>query len=145
MFTSEQYRAKALEYSSLIETSAIANEKCEYQKLQQTFAELADIGEWLAEHHQQTLHASDTKYSVDAFLAKEEPFLQNEHLDDASLTQEEQILRYLGAALIMQWGTLPRKLRRELFDDASAMGNLSNTGLLRGQIACFLHKNKNLH
>jgi hypothetical protein len=40
MFTSEQYRAKALEYGDLVRSSANANEKHEYQKLQQRFAEL---------------------------------------------------------------------------------------------------------
>jgi hypothetical protein len=88
MFTSEQYRAKALEFSSLIETSANANERREYQKLQRTFAELADNGEWLAQHHQHTMHASD--YSLDAVLAKEEPILPNETSNDVSLAEEEE-------------------------------------------------------
>jgi hypothetical protein len=42
----------------------------------------------------------------------------------------------------MQWNTLPRKLQRELFDNASAMGDLLDTGTLRGQVARFLHKHK---
>jgi hypothetical protein len=53
------------------------------------------------------------------------------------------VLRCLGAALIMQWNTLPAKLQRELFDNAGAMGELLNTSALRGQIARFLHKHKN--
>jgi hypothetical protein len=57
--------------------------------------------------------------------------------------EEELVLRCLGAALIMQWNTLPAKLRRELFDNAGAMGDLLNTSALRGQIARFLHKHKN--
>ena len=147
MFTSEQYRAKALEYGYLLRSSANDNEKREYQKLQQRFAELADNEEWLAEHHKQTLHVADTEYSGDTFLAKEEPIAQNERPGDVLLAQEEeQILRCLGAALIMQWGTLPRKLQRELFDNAGAMGDLLDTASLRGQIARFLHKNNsNLH
>jgi hypothetical protein len=47
------------------------------------------------------------------------------------------------AALIMQWNTFPTKLRRELFDNAGSMGELLETGALRGQIARFLHKHKN--
>jgi hypothetical protein len=142
MFTSEQYRAKALEYRNLVRTSANANEKREYQKLQQSFAELADNEVWLADHHKQTLHVADAEYSGDALIAKEEPILQNEHSDDVRLAQEEEhILRCLGAALIMQWGTLPRKLQRELFDNAGAMGDLLDSASLRGQIARFLHKN----
>ena len=42
----------------------------------------------------------------------------------------------------MQWNTLPTKLQRELFDNASAMGELLDTTALRGQIARFLHKHK---
>jgi hypothetical protein len=147
MFTSEQYRAKALEYGNLVGTSANVNEKREYQRLQQRFAELADNEEWLAEHQRQTLHATDTAYSGDAFFAKEEPILQNEHSNDVPLAQEEEhILRCLGAALIMQWGTLPQKLQRELFDNAGAMGDLLDAASLRGQIARFLHKNnRDLH
>jgi hypothetical protein len=142
MFISEQFRAKALEYGDLVGTSANADEKREYQKLQRTVAELADNDEWLANHHKQTLQVADMEYSGDAFLAKEEPTVHNEHSDDAHLAQEEEhILRRLGAALIMQWGTLPRKLQRELFDNAGAMGDLLDTASLRGQIARFLHKN----
>jgi hypothetical protein len=48
----------------------------------------------------------------------------------------------LGAALIMQWNTLPTKLQRDLFDKAGTMGELLDTTALRGQIARFLHKRK---
>ena len=141
MFTSEQYRAKALEYGNQVETSANANEKREYQRLQQKFAELADNEDWLAEHHKQTLHVGDIEHPSDALLAKEtEPALQNEAFDSFLLAEkEEHMLRCLGAALIMQWGTLPQKLQRELFDNAGAMGDLVDTASLRGQIARFLH------
>jgi hypothetical protein len=56
--------------------------------------------------------------------------------------QEEHVLRCLGAALIMQWNTLPRKLQRELFDNASSMGDMEVTEELRSRIARFLHKHK---
>jgi hypothetical protein len=143
MFASEQYRAKALEYGNRVETSASANEKREYQKLQQKFAELANNEDWLAEHHKQTLHVGDAEHPSAALLAKEEePTLRNEPFDSFLLAEEEEhMLRCLGAALIMQWGTLPQKLQRELFDNAGAMGDLANTESLRGQIARLLHKN----
>jgi hypothetical protein len=144
MFTSEQYRAKALEYGSRAEISASANEKREYQKLQQKFAELADNEDWLAEHNKQTLHVGDTEHLGNALLTKKEekPTLQDEPFDSFLLAREEEhMLRCLGAALIMQWGTLPQKLQRELFDNAGAMGDLVKTASLRGQIARFLHKN----
>ena len=55
---------------------------------------------------------------------------------------EEHILRCLGAAVIMQWNTIPTKLQRELFDTAGALGDVPQTVALRGQIARFLHKHK---
>jgi hypothetical protein len=148
MFNAEQYRAKALEYGNLVETSADADEKREYQKLQQKFAELADNDEWLAGHRKQTLHVADVEYSGGTFLAKQESMLQSQESipqnKDSNVPlarEDEHILRCLGAALIMQWGTLPQKLQRELFDNAGAMGDLLDTASLRGQIARFLHKN----
>ena len=47
---------------------------------------------------------------------------------------EDQVLRCLGAALIMQWNTLPAKLQRELFDDAGDMGELLNTSALESEL-----------
>jgi hypothetical protein len=52
--------------------------------------------------------------------------------------EEERILRCLGAAVIMRWNTIPTKLQRELFDDASSMPDLLEAGALKGQIARFL-------
>ena len=88
---------------------------------------LADNEQWVADNHDKTVRS--TKF---------------EQMDGAALAQEEeQILRCLGAALILQWNTLPQKLRRELFDNAGAMGELLETAELRGKIARFLHKHKN--
>jgi hypothetical protein len=56
--------------------------------------------------------------------------------------EEDRILRCLGAAVITRWNTIPTKLRRELFDNASSMGELLQTDPLKGQIARFLHKHK---
>ena len=59
------------------------------------------------------------------------------------LTEEEgRILRCLGASVIMQWNTLPRKLQRELFDNASSVGELLETGAFKQQMARFLHNHK---
>jgi len=57
--------------------------------------------------------------------------------------EEEHILRCFGAALMMQWDTLPAKLQKELFDNAGCMGELLETAALREQIACVLRKDKN--
>ena len=56
--------------------------------------------------------------------------------------EEDLILRCLGAAVITRWNTIPTKLQKELFDNASSMGELLQTDLLKGQIARFLHKHK---
>ena len=57
---------------------------------------------------------------------------------EATLAEEEHILRCLGAALIMQWHKLPTELQRVLVDNAGSMGELSDSDTLRGQIARFL-------
>jgi hypothetical protein len=41
------------------------------------------------------------------------------------------------------WNTLPTKLQRELFDNASSVGELLQTGAFKQQMARFLHKHKN--
>lgn len=56
--------------------------------------------------------------------------------------EEDHILRCLGAAVITRWNTIPTKLQKELFDNASSMGELLETDVLKGQIARFLHKHK---
>jgi hypothetical protein len=54
--------------------------------------------------------------------------------------EEEQVLRCLGAAVILRWNTIPVKLKRELFENASSVGKLLKSGGLEVQIARFLHK-----
>ncbi len=58
----------------------------------------------------------------------------------ATFAAENHILRCLGAALIMQWNTLPTELQKKLFDNAGSMGELLDNDTLRGQIARFLRK-----
>jgi len=124
MFTPKQYRAKAIEYGESLKTSSDPNQSRELRARQRRFTELADNEQWLLDNHQRTLSASAKNRSDDLAIAEE----------------EEHMLRCLGAALIMQWNTLPAKLRRELFDNAGAMGELSDIAALRGQIARFLHR-----
>ena len=59
MFTSKQYRAKAAEYIELVKTANNPNEVREFQKLEQSFTELADNEQWVTDHHDQTLHAAE--------------------------------------------------------------------------------------
>lgn len=127
MFTPEQYRAKAREYAEWAKATINPKEAHELKMLEQTFTTLADNEQWLADNHDKTVHADTDKLAACA-------------LELAA--QEEHVLRCLGAALIMQWNTLPQKLKRELFDNASSMGELLDTVSLRGQIARFLHSHK---
>jgi hypothetical protein len=116
MFTAEQYRAKAAEFRAfLTNTSRSPNETREFRDLEQTYTTLAENEEWMAVHLNRTA------------LAEE----------------EEQILKCLGAAVLMRWNTVPTKLQRELFDCASSIGDLQQTTPLKGQIARFLHNHKN--
>jgi hypothetical protein len=127
MFTPQQYRSKAAQYTDLAKVACNPAEVREFQALERSFTVLADNEQWLADNHDKTVRSS-TKADSTA--------------DKTLPAEEEHILRCLGAALIMQWNTLPRKLQRELFDTASTMGELANTAALRGQIARFLHKHK---
>jgi len=127
MYTLEQYRAKASECGELVKTSIGSNEKREFQRLEQSFNMLANNEQWLADNYQNTLRTPQQNRSSGAALAEE----------------EKRVLQCLGAALILQWNTLPTKLRREFFDNAGSMDEVLKTAALRGQIARFLHKHKN--
>jgi rubrerythrin len=125
MFTPEQYRAKADEYTALAKSAGSRDEREEFQTLQRSFTVMADNEQWLADNHDQTVHtASDSKPR------------------EVLAAEEEHVLRCLGAALIMQWNTIPTELQRELFDSAGSMGSLLDIRALRAQIARFLHKHK---
>lgn len=142
----EQYRAKAVEYGELVKTSTGPNQRREFQKLEQSFTVLADNEQWLADNHQNIVCTLEQDRSNGTTLAEEEetvPTAEQNGFNDATLAEEEEhVLRCLGAALIMQWNTLPTKLRRELFANAGSMGELLETATLRGQIARFQHKHK---
>jgi rubrerythrin len=126
MFTPEQYRDKANQYTELAKTAASRGERDEFQKLQRSFSVMADNEQWLADNHDQTVHPGAGKSALTENLGAE----------------ESHVLRCLGAAVIMHWNTLPKTLQRELFDNAGSMGSLADVGALRAQIARFLHAHK---
>jgi hypothetical protein len=131
MFTPEQYREKAAEYSELAKQVNEPNEVREFQKLEQSLTMLADNEQWLADNHDNLAN------NLDKLVPLPEPTRTSE----ATLAEEEEhILRCLGAALIMQWNTLRTELQRELFDNAGSMGGPLDSHTLRGQIARFLRK-----
>jgi hypothetical protein len=45
------FRAKAIEYSRLMEIANGPSELHEYQKLERSFSELADNAQWAADNH----------------------------------------------------------------------------------------------
>jgi hypothetical protein len=125
MFTSDQYRAKAEEYAELAAVTRSENERREFIALQKSFSALADNEKWLTDNYEATIKFDRGGIGKVALAA-----------------EEEHVLRCLGAALVMEWNSLPAWLRRELFDNAGAMGALVDATALRGKIARFLHKHK---
>jgi hypothetical protein len=134
MFTANQFRAKAAEYTALLQNTAVPNEIRDLQKLEKSFSSLAQNEDWLADNFDKIVHSQDAKPPAGT---------ADSPLDERTIAEiEEHVLRCLGAAVIMQWNTIPTKLQRELFDTAASMGELLQTAELRGQIARFLHDHK---
>ena len=134
MFTGEQFRAKAAESAESLKHTDVPSEIREFQRSMQSFSVLAQNEDWLADNFDSMLRSQDV-VSEDEVVGK--------GLDgQAVAATEEHILRCLGAAVIMHWSAIPKKLQRELFDTAGSLGDLLQTAKLRGQIARFLHKHK---
>jgi hypothetical protein len=121
MVTAQQYRVKAAEYAGLAETAHSLSQSREFRALQRASASLGANEEWLA--------------------GNDQPALVAKPVDDARV-HADQILACLGAAVIMRWNTLPKKIQRELFEHAGSIGDLQQTTELKGQIARFLHDHK---
>jgi len=100
MFSEKKYRVKSKEYGDLIKGSHDPGQIRELQDSKDSFSSLADNEEWLANNF-------DKMVQVPAGA-------QPGHI--TLVAEEERVLRCLGAAVIMQWNTLPAKLQRELFD-----------------------------
>jgi hypothetical protein len=111
----------------LAKTSVNSAKRHEFQELEARFSVLAVLAD------------------IDELLQERKPVFntKQDETDRTTVAADDQVLRCLGAALIMQWNTLPAKLKRELFDNAGDMGELLDTWALRGQIARFLHTHKN--
>jgi hypothetical protein len=127
MFKSQQYRAKAAQYGERVKSSADADESRKYQGLEDRFVALANNERDLADAYDDAVHIDESDRARGEALA----------------AKEEEVLRCLGAAIILQWNALPTSLQREIFDTAGSVGKLWETAALRGQIARFLHKHKN--
>ena len=136
MFTPEQYRAKAAEYTELAKQGNTPDEVREFHTHEQSLTMLADNKQWVADNDEKLADNSDEIVNVPKPSVASEATLAAE---------EEHILRCLGAALIMRWNTLQTELQRELFDDAGSFGGLLDNATLRARIARFLRKHTNGH
>lgn len=134
MFTAKQFRARAAACAESLKHTDVPSEISAFQRLKESFTALAENEDWLADNFDKMIHLSDIPPND----------VNGKHLGREAIAKtEEHILRCLGAAVIMQWNTIPTKLQRELFDTASSMGDALKSVELRGQIARFLHKQKN--
>jgi hypothetical protein len=59
MFTPERFRAKAAEYGELAKTADNPDDAREFQRRERSFTVLADNEQWLADHHDRTVHAGE--------------------------------------------------------------------------------------
>ena len=135
MFTAKQFRAKAAESAESLKHTDVPSEIREFQRSKESFNALAENDDWLAKNFDKIIHSQSIHPEDDA---------TGKPVADAAAGEiEERILRCLGAAVIMQWNTIPTKLQRELFDTAGSMGDVLKSTALRAQIARFLHRHKN--
>jgi hypothetical protein len=130
MFTAQQYRAKSDEYESLLKIDRTPAEASEFRNLQQSYASLADNLDWLAANGSKTVQ---TRAKGADEIARSE-----RHAKDA---EQEQVLRCLGAAVILTWNTIPTPLQRSLFEAASGVKG-ERPGRLKSVLAQFLHDHK---
>ena len=134
MFTAKQFRAKAAESAESVKHTDVPSEIRELQRSKQSFSALAENEDWLANNFDKIIHSQG--------IAPQDDGAGNSVASGIVAENEEHILRCLGAAVIMQWNTIPTKLQRELFDTAGSIGDVLKSAALRGQIARFLHKHK---
>jgi hypothetical protein len=114
MFTAEHFRMKVTESGESVKNSNVPSEIRKFQRSMESFGQLARNEDWLADNFDKMIRSQDA-------LSKDEPV--EKWLDSEAVGQmEEHILRCLGAAVMMQWNTIPRKLQRELFDTAGSLG-----------------------
>lgn len=101
MFTAEEFRVKAAEYAELIWRTDSPNEIRDLNRLKESFTRLAKNEDWLAHNFDKIIHSQDIVPQLDA---DEKP------VDRRTAAEiEEHVLRCLGAAVVMQWNTIPTR------------------------------------
>ena len=129
MFTAEQYRAKAAEYDGFLAAAQSPAETAEYRDLKHSYASHADNLDWLAANAGKTMSTG----------VREPP---RRRRPDIRYAEQENILHCLGAAVILNWNTIPAKLQRALFESASGIQDGEHTAPLKNALARFLHDHK---
>ena len=131
MFTAEQYRAKAAQYDGFLAAAQSPAEVAEYRDLKQSYASHADNLDWLAANAGKTV-STDVR----------DPPRRKRRDPDAPYAEQENILRCLGAAVMLNWSTIPTKLQRALFEAASSIQDSGQAAPLKDVLAQFLHDHK---
>jgi len=116
MFTAEQFRTNAAESAETIKKTDVPSEIRKIERSMESYSLLAQNEDWLADNFDKMIRSQDV-------LSEDEAL--GERLDSKAVAKiEEHVLRCLGAAVIMQWNTIPKKLQRELFDTAGSLGEV---------------------
>ncbi len=131
MFTAEQYRAKAAQYEGFLAAAQSPAEVAEYRGLKQSYTSHADNLDWLAAN-------AGKMVSTDV----RDPPRRKRRDRDGAYEEQENILRCLGAAVILNWNTIPTKLQRALFEAASSIQDNEQAAPLKDVLAKFLHDHK---
>ena len=132
MFTAQQYRAEAARYDGFLAAAQSPAEAAEYRGLKQSYALHADNLDWVAANAGKTV-ISDPH---------DPPFRRRRDPDAVHAEEENNILRCLGAAVMLNWNTIPTKLQRALFEAASSIQDNEQAAPLREALAQFLHDHK---
>jgi hypothetical protein len=120
MFTAQQYFEKATEYQGLLGSAHSPDEAIEFRELMQSYLAPAENMDSLTINRDKTIRP------------------RRKHRDNyVAPANEEKLLRYLGAAVIMRWNTIPTKLQRELFEYASTLDELRQMPPWRAALAGF--------
>ena len=105
-------------------------EEAEYRDLKQSYGSLAENIDWLAANSSKTVGSGKPPRAV-----------QDADRHEA-YAEQENILRCLGAAVILEVEHHPQKLQRALFEAASSIEDSERKAPLKDVLAQFLHDHK---
>ncbi len=141
MFKAEHFWTKLAESAELLKNTDAPSEIRKLEQSMRSVRLLAQNEDWLADNFDKMIHSQDLPSNQDLHSSDES---EGKPFDGKAVAKiEEHILRCLGAAVMLHWSTIPKKLQRELFDTAGSLGDVLQTATLRGQVARFLHHHKN--